>query len=301
MNRNQRTLIALSGTETDRPLIRYARILAGMGFARHYYFVHVRTPARIAEERVGDDVVRHTCDAMVAEEFGSPRPDVSRSTHVVVGIRVDELLDFITQNRCDMVLLGHRQNRSGQRSLARRLAMIAPCSVWMLPEGAPGSIRNILVPIDFSDHSRDSMEVAVSIARAAGLPSCLGVHVFSDPDMIQYDDHTAEIRRNEREAFQKFIAPIDCKGVDIESTFVEGNSVGSTLLHVAQRYSADLIVMNTRGRSRAASILLGSVTTQVMVESPVAVLAVKHFGAMLNLFQALQQSQFWNVPNPKMN
>jgi SulP family sulfate permease len=72
-------------------------------------------------------------------------------------------------------------------------------------------------------------------------------------------------------------------------------------VRVAAQHEADLIVMSTRGRSRAASILLGSVATQVMIEAPVALLAVKHYGAMMNLFQALQQSQFWARRNPKTN
>jgi len=301
MKRNQRTLVALSGTDSDRSLVMYARMLATLGFARHYYFVHIRTPARIAEEGHSDDKFHHACESLVHEEFGTPRPDVLSSCHIVIGVRVDELIHFATENRCDLVLLGHRKTRSGQRSLARRLAMIAPCSVLMVPDQAPITLTSVLAPIDFSDHSADSLEVAVSIAAAASLESCLALHVFADNSMVRYDEHTNELRKNEQEAFQKFIAPIDRHGVNVEPAFVEGNNVAATILRVAERHRTDLLVMNTRGRSRAASILLGSVTSQVIVESPIAVLAVKHFGAMLNLFQALQQSQFWNRPNPKTN
>lgn len=301
MNRNQRTLVALSGTAADRPLAAYARLLADLGFARHYYFVHVRTPARMAADRQSDAQVLAACEDLVAEVFAEPRPGVTASCHVAAGVRVDSLIEFSAHHRCDLVLLGHRGNRSGQRSLARRLAMIAPCSVWMVPEGAPVSISSVMVPIDFSDHAADSVEVGAVIARAAGLTECSALHVFSDPSMVRYDEHFDEIRKNEQEAFEQFMAPIDRHGVHVEPTFVEGYNVARTILHAAQQRGTDLLVMNTRGRSRAASILLGSVTTQVMVESPIAVFAVKHFGALMNLFQALQQSQFWMRRNPKTN
>jgi nucleotide-binding universal stress UspA family protein len=276
-------------------------MLAELGFARHYHFLHVRTPARIVEESQSDAQVQHYLERSVNEAFASTTRDVSASCHVVTGVRVDSILEFITLHRCDMALLGHRRARSGQRSLARRLAMIAPCSVWLVPEGAPVSITGVMVPIDFSDHAADSVTVATSIARAAGLADCLAVHVFSDPSMIRYDERIDEIRQNEQQAFEDFIAPIDRHGVEVHPAYVEGNNVAGTLLHAATKHGSDLLVLNTRGRSRSASILLGSVTSQVMVESPIAVLALKHFGAMMNLFQALQQSQMWTRPNPHTN
>jgi nucleotide-binding universal stress UspA family protein len=87
----------------------------------------------------------------------------------------------------------------------------------------------------------------------------------------------------------------------IEPIFAEGNNIAGTILYTAEQRGADLLVMNTRGRSPAAAILLGSVVTQGIVETKVAILVVKHFGAMMNLFQALQQSQFWARHNPKTN
>lgn len=45
--------------------------------------------------------------------------------------------------------------------------------------------------------------------------------------------------------------------------------------------------MGTRGRSRSSAVLLGSETEQVMMDTSVPVLAVKHRGAQLRLRQAL--------------
>ncbi len=301
MNRHQRTVVALSGAASDGPLITYARMLAELGFSRHYHFLHVRTPARAAVEYESDALFQIHCEQQIEKLFTSPKNAATWSCHVVGGVRIDAILEFITRQQCQTILLGHRKSRSGQRSLAKRLAMIAPCSVWLAPEGAPVSITNIIAPIDFSDHAADSLGVATSIARAAGLSECVALHVFSDPSMIRYDEHTEEIRHRETEAFQKFIAPVDTHGVEVQPAFVEANNVGAAIVHAASQHSSDLIVMNTRGRSRSASILLGSVTSHVMAECPVAILAVKHFGAMMNLFQALQESHFWTRSNPKTN
>jgi hypothetical protein len=61
---------------------------------------------------------------------------------------------------------------------------------------------------------------------------------------------------------------------------------------VAEREDADLIVMGTRGRSRSAAILLGSVTEETIRQTRIPLLAAKHFGARLGVLQALLDRRF---------
>lgn len=301
MIRHSKTMVALTATDHDQPLIRYAGLLANVGFARHFYFVHVRTPARVADEQRTDIQVQTQCAQQIEEMLGSVQKQITWSCHVLTGVRIDALVEFAGRQHCDTVLLGHRKLRSGQRSLARRLAMVAPCSIWLVPEGAPISVSNVLVPIDFSDHSADTLSIATELARKAELSEVTALHVFSDPSTIRYDEQVDEFRHNQQEAYDRFVGPIDRHGVEVSPVFMEGNNVAGTVLHAARQHGSDLLVMNTRGRSRSASILLGSVTSRVMEECPIAILVVKHFGAMMNLYEALAESQLWMSPNPKTN
>ena len=61
----------------------------------------------------------------------------------------------------------------------------------------------------------------------------------------------------------------------------------------AQEEGADLKVVATRGRSRSAAILLGSVAEGTIVQARRPVLVVKHFGARLTLLQVLLDRSFW--------
>ena len=304
MNRNQRFLVALSGTEHDADLLEYAGSLARQKIGREYRFVHVDVASRDIAPSQGvpaSDALAPRLERMIDERFGVPPQGVLMSSHVLAGERVDALLEFATRSRSDVILLGHRGDRSGQRSLARRLAMIAPASVWLVPEGAPQTTKTILAPVDFSEHSVDSLEVATSMAAMTRARRCLALHVYFDPSTVRYPEHVAAVRAREEEAFGEFLAGVDTHSIPIDKRIEEGPFPSRTILRVAQDEAVDLIVMNTRGRSRAAAVLLGSVTTQVMVESPVAVLAVKHFGAAMGLFQALKDSHFWQRPIPKSN
>jgi hypothetical protein len=62
----------------------------------------------------------------------------------------------------------------------RRLALVGPCSVLLLPELASPTVSGIMAPVDFSEHSADSVQVAASIAKAAGLAECI-----SNPHLLR--------------------------------------------------------------------------------------------------------------------
>ena len=185
--------------------------------------------------------------------------------------------------------------------MARRLAMVSPASVWLVPEGASPQITRILAPIDFSDHSADALSVAIHIARASGLKRLHALHVYVDPSTIRYDEHIEEVIGQEEAAFEKLLARVDTQGVDVEPIFVEGGRITQEILRTAQQQGCDLIVMNTRGRSRAASVLLGSTTSDTMADTMVPMLAVKHFGGRMTLVEALTNHRIWEQPSPKMN
>jgi nucleotide-binding universal stress UspA family protein len=141
----------------------------------------------------------------------------------------------------------------------------------------------------------------VSIARSCGIEVIRAVHVFFDPSTVRYDEHVQEIRGQEETAFERFIEPIDRQGVDVAPVFIEGTRTSRDILSLADRSGTNLIVMSTRGRSRAASVLLGSVTSDAMANTKVPLLAVKHFGGRMTLREALINHRIWDQPSPKMN
>jgi len=231
--------------------------------------------------------------------LGEAKLPSEHSLHAADGARLDEILRIAVDHKRDLLLLGHRRTRSGRRSLARRLAMVSPASVWLVPDGSPARISNILAPVDFSESSADALAVAVSIARANGLDRLYAVHVYFDPSTVRYDEHVREVVGQEEEAFEKFLAGIDTQGIEVETILVEGTQTAEDILQTAEQLGSDLIVMNTRGRSHAASVLLGSITSATMVATSVPLLAVKHYGGRMTLLEALLNHRIWDQPSPK--
>jgi nucleotide-binding universal stress UspA family protein len=291
-----RPLVALSLTDPDAGLLRYARKALGEN-CESMRFVHVAADESLRESEA--ETLGLRMQSEVETHFG-PLGAAAR-LELARGSRLDQLLTLAARHQHDVVLLGHRRGRSGRRSLARRLAMVAPCSVWLAPEGAEDRMTRILVPVDFSRHSADALSLATKLAAARGLAECLALHVFFDPSTLRYPEHVDEVYGQERSAMEKLLAEADCHGVSVKPLFEESAHPSQAILHTAKEHGADLIVMNTRGRTRAAAVLLGSVTSQTMTAATVPVLAVKHFGARETLLEVLMNSRFWRDAAPKTN
>ena len=277
----RRMLVALSGQETDEELLQYAGLLGQVLPGLDVVGVHVvDAQAQYGLKGLGDELRRR---------FRHHLP--TGSAEVVAGNLLDRILEVTVARGCDLILLGHRHGARRRRSLARRLAMKAPCSVWMVPVGSPPVISRLLVPIDFSPRSADSLRLATGITEAVGRDECLALHVYFNHAAATFDEFDEILVESAEQTFGIFIAPIDMHGIYARPVFIESPNVAPTILRVAAEQQSDLIVMGTRGRSRSAAVLLGSETEHVLMDSAIPVLTVKHFGARLRLLQALRDER----------
>ena len=293
--------VGLSLSESDQHLLSYAAMLARMGVGKKIQFVHVSAPQPAPPTQADLTETRKQMESSVAQQFGSVGTHVQRTFAVCEGVLIDQLLAHTERHPADAVLLGHHQEGSGRHSLAERMAMICPTTVWMVPNQAPCQIRRVLAPTDFSAHSADSVCLATALSQQAGLSECLALHVYFDASTIRYDESIAEDHYQAAIEFEQFLGPLELHGVTVTPLIEEVSNVSKAILRIASAQQCDLIVMSTRGRSRAAVVLLGSETSQTLIESGIPVVAVKHRGAFLNLFQALKDQEIWTTSEAKTN
>ena len=294
----RRVLVALSLSDADGVLLRYAEAVVVGDEAQAVRFLHVLPPKAggvAGEARRG--VAQAAVEALIEEH--APRLAQQAVIEIREGARIDGVLQSAAANGNDVIVLGHRRGRSGRRSLARRLALMAPSSVWLVPQGSASTLTRMLVPTDFSEHSADALQLALTLARARGLRQLTSVHVRFDSSLSMYPEHSAEFAIAEEDDFHRFLEGVDVQGVQVDAVFEDSAQPTIAILRVAERVKSDLIVMNTRGRSAAAAVLLGSVTSEVMAASHLPVLAVKHYGRRLSMRDVLLSSQFWGKGETK--
>jgi nucleotide-binding universal stress UspA family protein len=286
-----RVLIAVGDAEQDSELLRYSRVVADLSKDVERYFVHVlgwSNQATFKQEPATHAQTQRTLEENVALNGGT---DNRTRCLVLHGNVVDRLLESAAELGADLILVGH-SGPGGRRSLARRLAMQAPCSVWMRPRGSTLRVRRILAAIDYSEPSAYALSIASHLARRSGSSECLALHVYLNDGSAGLEEYRASDRAHEREAFERFTAPLDTAAIHVQPLLEEAASVAHAVDRVAQSKGADLVVMGSRGQSRSTSILLGSESEHVLMESRIPVLIAKRRGERIGLLQALLDRNF---------
>lgn len=281
MNRYQHVLVCLAADRHDPSLIRYAGLVARMAQSRRVTFAHVE-----AGDHGGDGLPdrRAELEKAVQSEFDAP-DDVEVRVEYADGAPLDEVLHLTRTLEADLLLVGQ-----GERgAFAEKLARQAPCSVLVLPLDAPEVISRVLVPVDFSEHAADAVDVAAAFAEAAGLGEVHLLHVYGTPEKGRrsYESSTYALRRRAEEACHAFLSDVNLRGLEPVCHFAVGLDVPEAIERAVAQHEADLLVIGTRGRTPGAAVLLGSVAEALVHRVDTPVVAVKRKGVTLKLLEAL--------------
>jgi len=142
--------------------------------------------------------------------------------------------------------------------------------------------RSILVGVDRSAHAHAAVTHAADIARAQGatltimtvyttLPSWQNPMAGPVPQDF-YEAYAAAAKTEARATLDAATALV-ADGQEVTALLVEGTPAWA-ILEQARAGGHDLIAVGSRGLGAATSLLLGSVSTQVIHASPVPVLVV---------------------------
>lgn len=149
--------------------------------------------------------------------------------------------------------------------------------------------ESILVPVDFSPHSRAALVFAAGLAKRLKAPLTV-LHVVHDPS--EAPGYYDKIRKKERvrlrsiedkagEAMKTFITGLRNERADLkavldkaETKLVMGLPV-SRILEVVTKTRPHMVIMGSQGRTGLAHLYLGSKAEQVTRLCPVPVTIVK--------------------------
>ena len=143
-------------------------------------------------------------------------------------------------------------------------------------------LRTILVPVDFSPFSERALNTACSLAETFGSEihllyvkdafSC----IFPEVGMPTYG--TGEFLAHQAEIANDRLSALPGKQREGDLQIVRQIRDGTPyaeIINYAGEESVDLIVIGTHGRSGLDHVLLGSVATHVVRESPCPVMTVR--------------------------
>ena len=302
MKRYKRILVCVDRPERDVRLLEYAGGRSRVAESEKVYFLHVaedRPPTAdepATEPAAPEAISRETLERLVADHF-SGHGQEELHCEVVRGSPLLETLRFAHDSDVDLILMDRRFGRKGdledEAVLPRRIARKATCSVLVLPEEYQLQADEIIVPVRDSECSVNALELACDIASATGAAvTALNIfHVTAGYSRVgsSLEEHQALIAAAAEREVARLLKRVDTHGVQVAckcAPDVRGNPVPA-ILDVLGSGAAKAIVIGARGRTGAAGVLLGSVTEQLIRESPSPVLAVKKKGECLGILRAL--------------
>ncbi len=276
---------------SDRAL-KYAAKFCG-SFDASLHILHVnQSPTDAGAERINYSSIDEEKWSAAFRAYVHPLTSESLQASEVIkreiaGISAGEvILRYALENDIDLIILGTHGRRGLGRllmgSTSQEVSRLSICPVLTVGGKVSGaksiSMNRILVPVDFSDHSRKALEVAnelagvfdaqldlVHVLQNVAMPSSLGITYPSVANQ--------EVHDRAKESLQKLVH--DTPKADV---FVVDGLPAHEITRLAQDRGVDLIVIATHGMTGFERFLMGSVTEKVLPLAPCPVFTVKSFG-----------------------
>ena len=240
----------------------------------------------LRDELANDGLSTEALDAVTVREV--VRRDVSPAP---------ALLSYASEEDIDLIAMGTHGRRGPSRillgSVAEEVVRRAEQPVLTVrgteadPTPAVGRIEQILVPVDFSDYSREALRTADAWAQLYDAR----LHVLH---VVEEDLHPAfyvggvrsvydvepDLDEKVRETLSEFVSTVVEEPNRIE-THVRTGSAPSEISEFVRDEGIDLVSLSTHGRTGLERFFLGSVAEKVVRHVSCPVLTTKAFGRSL--------------------
>ena len=216
----------------------------------------------------------------------------SATCHVLCGAPAFDEICRVAQNIPADLIVMPTHGRTGLKhvflgSTAERVVQHSPCPVFVVREkkrrsktGSLNSINTILVPVDFSDCSREGLRFAIGFAHQFGAriillhATYLG-YIYSSEGTAIYDIPALQkaARKTAQRHMRQLVRSVNFEGVKFETAFTDG-SPASDICAFAKDHDVDLIVTSTHGLTGFQHVLIGSIAERVVRHALCPVLVV---------------------------
>ncbi len=294
----KRLIVPLGLRDLDKGAICWASRISELADSEHVLFIHALDAPDFPEATKArypwlmaplDESIQEKMNSLV-EDYWTGNPSAKLSFEVATA-KSDSIaiLEAIIRDDSDLVILGRGSFGGG---MAVKLARKSPCSVMAIPTDHAKKLNRILVPTDFSDQSRNALDVAVAYAGSEGLTNIDTVHVFNLGTVhhkvsLPEEQQCAMAEQLAYELHEDFLKKSELLGVNVLPHIVFDTSVPMAASRLARELNTDLIVTSCRGKGAVSSWLLGSNAESLLEHAPVPVIAAKVKGTGRNLLESL--------------
>ncbi|MDX1666344.1 MAG: universal stress protein [Saprospiraceae bacterium] len=282
MKKFDRSLVALDLSGMDKNLLRYFSFMSPLLDTKRAYFVHIipdfSLPKDIdvefhklfstdypIDEKIEDKLSLDVAEVLNGHAFET-RVDV------IEGKPYEKLMHWAEVKAIDLLVVGHKEKSEGSGITVRRVARKADYNLLFVPEKAQPKLRDVVVPIDFSENSLRALQVALRLQERTDEINIRVVYVVEMPPSDYYmrpaesGGFRAVLVDSAKTAYRNFLNEYGIDGTRLEPVFLE-NDYGNTAVRIDEylrTQPADLLIMGAQGHTAFESFVFGSVTERLL-------------------------------------
>jgi nucleotide-binding universal stress UspA family protein len=302
----KKVTIGLDLKDLDKTMVEFADFLANTSAVEDIYFVNVIKNLYVPKEVLKEfpDMVENAIKDRKTEmenkvsEFSKGDQNAKFHFQVLNGKISDSILKFTKEKDIDLIVLGRREKANESGALSQRLARRAACSLLIIPEGTSPKMDRILVPSDFSDHSKLAVEEAINIARSNQNNTEITIqNVYTVPTGYHYTGKTFEefsevMKNNAVKNYKKFISKFDTKDINIHSVYSQDTNedVTTDMMDKAREINANAIIVGAKGRTATTAFFLGSIAERlIQLDNDIPLMIVRPKGKNAGFLEFLKE------------
>jgi nucleotide-binding universal stress UspA family protein len=274
-----RFLIGLDNSEADQSLIGYICRLSRLIQVDKVYFVHINPnlelPQEISEKYSEllspvDEGIRQNIERKIQQQAGACGLDYE--IIVKEGDSVKDLLKLGKIKQVDALIFGKKPVNEGSGLIPSKIASRSPFSVIMVPTPLPDGydIRKVMIASDFSDYATLALEQALAITERSG-GKIVVHHVYEVPIGYyktgkSFEEFASIMKRHAENDMKKFLHSFSyaLHRITTEYTLRLKTRIGDLLWKTADEKGVDLVIIGSKGRTAASSMLMGSVADSTL-------------------------------------
>lgn len=275
LNTEINLMVALDLTEMDPILLRYVSYLNSIWKIKNLYFTHNIKQSQLynlyeefLEDNISvDEIVERELKRSISENYrgSTPHKLLITSDNYTEGI----LTHLAKEYDIHVMITGKKDALQGTGALSQKLVRMLPCHLLLIPEETKDSLKNVLVPTDFSADSAQSIIIAANLVRSSN-GRIEAFHVYDIPsfffpyiDTDKAHDKTKQHLSNRFEQFnKKFELP---ESIHFKYGDKGESSVAETIEQEAEKGNFDMVVISARGANNLTSLFIGSITNDLLL------------------------------------
>jgi len=288
----QRILVGLDLSSADYSILSFLEQNARALTEETIQFIHVD------EESAPDQPAEQTKAERLQERMTRikqllPMAIVPQKVEVLSGDLATDIKEESQARSIDLLVLGQKYT-DDPAVAAKQLVKKPGSSLLLVPEQDDYAVNKIGIAIDFSEMSKMAALAAHQLAQKFGA-TLLGFHTYQVPSGYHKTGknhlESAEVMEdNARKEAKRFWTELGIDAIDMHYRYDQHQQPAKEIAQLAQENGIDLLIVGSKGRTKAANLVMGSTAKQLtQTLDDVPLMIIKEKNENMGLLDALKE------------